>query len=73
MITPILDEDKQVLLNCTLEWDRERGVLYVHHVAGTTLLRICGLRKRPTPNPIMFGQPIDITIDRDGRAHVQYP
>jgi len=65
--------DTQVISDCILEYDRARGVLYVHHFpTGSTILRVCGLRTRPTPDPICPGQPIDITL-RDGRALVQYP
>jgi hypothetical protein len=70
---PLEEEDNQILENCTLEWNRECGVLYIHHLeTGCTVLHICGLRRRPIPDPIMPGQPIDVTI-RDGRAYVQYP
>ena len=36
----------QILLDCQLEWDQERGVLYVHDkTIGKTVLRICSLDK----------------------------
>lgn len=36
----------QIVLDCQLEWDQERGVLYVHDkTLGHTILRICGLAK----------------------------
>lgn len=34
--------------NCVLDWDTERGVLYIHDKeTGCTLLRICRLKKMP--------------------------
>ena len=60
---------KQEIKNCTLEWDQERGVLYVHSGEGYTAVRICGLKV--TDAPISFGQPIDISIREE--STVSYP
>jgi len=57
------------LTNCTLQWDRHRGVLYVHdNTTGGTVLRICGLDKQQE-GELVYGQNIDITKPE----HVSYP
>lgn len=33
----------QTVHKCTLEWDVDRGVLYVHNDQGQAILRICRL------------------------------
>lgn len=46
--------------NCVLELDDDRGVLYVHHPNGFTVLRICGLpHPFPEPSPSIM---LDITL-----------
>lgn len=52
-----------VVENCQLEWDHDRGVLYVHNKAtGCTVLRICGLPKTVLKDSgLEIGQ-IDITL-----------
>ena len=55
----------EILEDCQLEWDRLRGVLYVHSgTTGGSVLRICGL---PIPNsdapPLdSYGRMIDVTL-----------
>lgn len=55
--------DTEVLENCQIEWDEERGVLYVHNKdTGGTVLRICGLDPiRSTGTLKRYGQMVDIT------------
>lgn len=37
----------EVIEDCQIEWDKNRGVLYVHNrETGMTVIRICGLKKR---------------------------
>ncbi len=49
------------LSNCTLEWDKRRGVLYVHNnETGSTVLRVCSLRPKEDDFPL---EQIDITCD----------
>lgn len=39
----------ELLENCQLEWNKERGVLYIHNKEnGMTVLRMCGLKQRDT-------------------------
>ena len=55
----------EVIKDCQLEWDRERGVLYVHDkVTGHTVLRICGMPKLPTTwyGSLLDGGSIDVTM-----------
>lgn len=49
-------------LNCTLEVDRERGVLYVHSSKGITLVRICQI-----PQVLLDRERamIDVVFDRE--------
>lgn len=36
----------EVIEDCQIEWDKNRGVLYVHNrETGMTVIRICGLKK----------------------------
>jgi hypothetical protein len=59
-----------VLKNCELEWDIQRGVLYVHNQdTGGTVLRICGLDTKTKGTLTKYGQMIDITRPE----HVEYP
>lgn len=54
----------EILENCQLEWDRERGVLYVHNKdTGASVLRICGLDPKAVSCPPLstYGSLIDIT------------
>lgn len=51
----------ELLKNCQLEWDKSRGVLYVHdRDTGATVLRLCRLSKEPGLGDLKEGQ-IDIT------------
>lgn len=51
----------QKLRNCTLEFDDQRGVLYVHNnETDGTVLRICGLPLKP-PDLTQPGEMLDIT------------
>jgi hypothetical protein len=59
----------QVVENCQIEWDKDRGVLYVHDPNGGTALRICGLAREGDPKQggskhgdLSFGNGIDVTI-----------
>jgi hypothetical protein len=55
---------EEILPNCELVWERERGVLYVHNKdTGATVLRICGLDTNTTICPALSepGNMIDIT------------
>lgn len=50
----------QVIEDCQLEWDKHRGVLYVHNAqTGLTVLRVCGLPE--TQNSAELGM-IDVTV-----------
>lgn len=50
----------ELLENCILEWDKNRGVLYVHNKdTGATVLRICRL---PHGGGSLKDGLIDITI-----------
>lgn len=53
---------KEILDNCQVEWDRIRGVLYVHNnETGCTVLRVCGLVPDFESNRrLVPGQMIDI-------------
>jgi len=54
-----------IIDNCQVEIDRFRGVLYIHHPDGYTILRVCGL---PTPVPAPgFGRMLDITLKFTGK------
>lgn len=44
--------------NCQVEWDKERGVLYVHSSQGITIIRICGM---PKSSMVLSTGSIDIT------------
>lgn len=35
----------EILKDCVLEWDKQRGVLYIHSNDGHTVVRICGLKR----------------------------
>jgi hypothetical protein len=52
--------------NCQLEYDLDRGVLYIHHqTTGTTVLRICGLPKQLPLAPIFAIPPLlDINLQQ---------
>lgn len=53
--------EPEVIENCILEWDKYRGVLYVHNKdTGATILRICRLRIGPKLGKLAKGQ-IDLT------------
>ena len=57
-----MDNNIEVLPECYVEWDRDRGVLYVHNRhTGTTVVRVCGLRKKVTGSLKPYGHMIDIT------------
>ena len=51
-----------IIDGCQLEWDRNRGVLYVHSAAtGGTVLRICGLPPLDEKETLAYGEMLDIT------------
>lgn len=56
-------EPTEVLENCQLEWDKRRGVLYVHNKeTGTTVLRVCSLPKALEKSTLRTpGNMIDVT------------
>lgn len=60
----------ETIENCQLEWDKARGVLYVHNKdTGSTVLRVCGLsRDKRIGKLLPIGQ-IDIT----NPERVSYP
>lgn len=65
----IIHDTREVLENCQLEWDKRRGVLYVHNKdTGATVLRISRL---PQTKALLLpmGQ-IDITGPFD---HITLP
>ena len=44
MAEPTEDNNIEKLENCQVEWDKRRGVLYVHNKdTGTSVVRICQL------------------------------
>ncbi len=52
----------EIIEDCQLEWDKRRGVLYVHNRGtGGTVLRICGLDKSTHGSLANYGHMIDIT------------
>lgn len=62
--------DYEIIQNCQLEWDKRRGVIYVHNKdTGHTLLRICKLPTNPRWGTLTEGQ-IDITGPFD---HISLP
>lgn len=56
------DASTEILENCQLEWDKRRGVLYVHNKdTGLTVLRICRLPvSRDYVSLAVPGQIIDV-------------
>ena len=62
----------ELVENCQLEWDKQRGVLYVHNKdTGATVLRICGLPKARNRGSAARWPDRDINV-RAGSAAV-YP
>ena len=62
----------EIIENCQLEWDQDRGVLYVHNKdTGATVLRICRLDRFYNFGEVLhkYGQ-IDMTGPFD---RVSYP
>jgi len=59
----------EVIAHCRLEWDKARGVLYVHNCdTGATVLRLCQLKKGA------YGQLADGQIDITGPfRYASYP
>jgi hypothetical protein len=53
----------KTIYNCTMEIDQDRGVIYVHHSSGRTILRICRIPK-PVRDPMVSGM-IDICYGVD--------
>jgi hypothetical protein len=53
-------ETIETIDNCQIEWDKDRGVLYVHSIHGHTLIRICGLDISESTGCIASGL-LDIT------------
>ena len=52
----------EIVDNCRLEWDKARGVLYVHSgETGGTILRICRLEPQPDLPCLQYGHMVDIT------------
>lgn len=70
-----MSEGIELIENCQVEWDRGRGVLYVHNKdTGGSVVRICGL---PVPNAgartlADYGNMIDVTL-KFGNAVVSIP
>lgn len=56
------NERIQIVENCQVEWDKRRGVLYVHNKdTGATIVRICNLpTARDSVNLAQVGQMIDV-------------
>lgn len=64
--------DNEVIESCELEWQKERGVLYIHNKAtGATVLRIQGLSTERVVGNLKDGM-IDINL-RDLEDRVIYP
>lgn len=64
--------EPQVIENCQLEWQVQRGVLYVHNKdTGATVLRISGLL-HPNRNGQLKDGCIDIGLNM-GQVHISYP
>jgi len=60
MTNNISDNDSEIIENCQLQWDKRRGVLYVHNRdTGATVLRISRLPE--SKDKLTTGQMIDIT------------
>lgn len=56
----------EILENCQLEWDKRRGVLYIHNKeTGATVIRINGIP--PTTMMLTPGNLLDITSGREIR------
>lgn len=62
----------EVVTGCTVEWQKGRGVVYVHAPDGHTVLRICRLKtiEAGSAGSLKQGQ-IDITVQPGAR--VTYP
>lgn len=68
------DESKvEVVENCQVEWDKARGVLYVHDKdTGATVIRICRLQRADAAHVLgsLHNGQIDVTGPFE---HVSYP
>ena len=57
-----VDEHTEAIDHCTLQWDKRRGVLYVHALDGHTILRVCRLpQPKYTTKSLLSKGRIDIT------------
>ncbi len=61
-------ENIQVVENCQVEWDKRRGVVYVHNRdTGATVVRISGLPPSRESANLTDGQ-IDVRAAKEGTS-----
>lgn len=54
---------EQVIEGCLIQWDKRRGVVYVHSALGKTLVRVQGLAAARNDVDLTTSTPIDVKTD----------